>query len=413
MSPRTVSSSKAVWLTRPQWVALGTLALVAMGSASSSAQDGRRLSYGRERAPSTQILSARAAAVIGGREGEGSSAFGDIAGVGVLGNGRIVVADARANEIRIFERSGTLVRSVGRSGRGPGEFDRILWSLHVHQDRILATDNSGRAHLFSGTGALLRTMARPALERVVQAQRVGLFSGGAIALAAFEFPPDTQGGAFEMIRVVLREQADGAGSRVARVVRTPGYRRQPRTEDAQPLLFGPLNEIAARADRVCVGYSTQYRIRCFGPSGTLLFEIERSSVAEPVAEEVRARARAAYVEGNRQAATEEMLARLHFEASRFRFANQAPAFGRFLLTDTGELWVSAFNAAERLIGPKHLRVSPVPIKWSVYDRSGAWTMDVEVPARFVPHAIQRDEVYGVSMDADGVESVSVVPLVRR
>lgn len=406
-------SSPAVWPSRPQWVGLGMCALLAMGPASSSAQDGRRWSYGRAHAPTTRILRSQAAAAIGGGEAEGPRAFGDIAGLGVLGNGRIVVADARANEIRIFERSGTLVRSVGRSGRGPGEFDRILWSLQAYQDRILATDNSGRAHLFSETGALLRTMSRPALEGVVQVQRVGLLSGGAIALAAFEFPPDTQSGAYEMIRLVFREQADVAGSRVARVVRTPGYRRQPSTEGAQPILFGPLNEIAARADRVCLGYSAQYRIRCFGLTGSLLFELERSLAAEPVAEEVRARARAAYVEGNRQAATEEMLAKLHFEASRFRFANQAPAFGRFLLSENGELWVSAFNPAERLIGPKHLRVSSTPITWSVYDRSGAWTMDVEVPARFVPHAIRRGEVYGVSIDADGVESVSVFQLVRR
>ena len=62
-----------------------------------------------------------------GLEGDGDLAyyFGETRGVAKLADGRVAVADRQAHTIRIFDPDGTYHRSVGRSGRGPGEFRNI------------------------------------------------------------------------------------------------------------------------------------------------------------------------------------------------------------------------------------------------------------------------------------------------
>ncbi|GIW50956.1 MAG: hypothetical protein KatS3mg081_0311 [Gemmatimonadales bacterium] len=59
---------------------------------------------------------------IGGAEASGPAVFGQVLGLEVDGRGSMYVLDGHASEIRVFDSSGSYVRSIGRLGRGPGEF---------------------------------------------------------------------------------------------------------------------------------------------------------------------------------------------------------------------------------------------------------------------------------------------------
>ncbi|MDZ7362384.1 MAG: 6-bladed beta-propeller [candidate division KSB1 bacterium] len=48
--------------------------------------------------------------------------FGNIVAIGVDSRGRVYVGDRQNYSIKIFSRSGELLRSLGRKGQGPGEF---------------------------------------------------------------------------------------------------------------------------------------------------------------------------------------------------------------------------------------------------------------------------------------------------
>lgn len=80
-------------------------------------------------------------------------AFGDVVSLAVDGDGRIHVADRQANEIRVFSPQGKCIRTLGRSGQGPGEFSWLagitwqppgyLWAIDAIRDRLTVFDSLG------------------------------------------------------------------------------------------------------------------------------------------------------------------------------------------------------------------------------------------------------------------------------
>lgn len=59
---------------------------------------------------------------IGTLDGAGPESFGQIKGLAVDDQGRIIVLDAQAQEVRVFGADGRHLRTLGRKGEGPGEF---------------------------------------------------------------------------------------------------------------------------------------------------------------------------------------------------------------------------------------------------------------------------------------------------
>ena len=105
--------------------------------------------------------------------------------------------------------------------------------------------------------------------------------------------------------------------------------------------------------------------------------------------------------------------RVRAALDRIEFAQQRSAFGRFVPSSTGELWVGAFVALESFIpGRRGPAMSPTATTWSVIGTDGAWIADVILPAQFSLLDAGRDYVAGVELDADDVETVAVYRLRR-
>ena len=83
------------------------------------------------------------------------TAFSDIKTISVSSTGIVFVAQARDNEIAVFDRFGTRVGTIGREGEGPGEFRRIH-SLGVKQDTLWVSDSrNNRVTFFAQDGRTL------------------------------------------------------------------------------------------------------------------------------------------------------------------------------------------------------------------------------------------------------------------
>ena len=80
-------------------------------------------------------LAATVDLTIGELEGDEVYVFGRITGLAGDSAGRVYVADAQADEIRMYDVEGTFLRRVARRGSGPGE---------VQSPCCLALDESGR-----------------------------------------------------------------------------------------------------------------------------------------------------------------------------------------------------------------------------------------------------------------------------
>jgi len=80
-------------------------------------------------------------------------AFGRVMSLAVDGDGRIYVADSQGSDIRVFSPRGECVRTIGRSGEGPGEFRLLagiawqppgfLWAIDSIRERFTVFDSLG------------------------------------------------------------------------------------------------------------------------------------------------------------------------------------------------------------------------------------------------------------------------------
>lgn len=57
-------------------------------------------------------------------------------------DGSVVVANAGSGEIRFYDRNGRHLRSVGRSGKGPGEYVSLRWAQQYRGDSIVSLDGA-------------------------------------------------------------------------------------------------------------------------------------------------------------------------------------------------------------------------------------------------------------------------------
>jgi hypothetical protein len=120
---------------------------------------------------------------IGGAFAEGAAALARVTDVVIGGaNADVIVADARNAEIRVFDISGTHLRSLGRKGKGPGEFDWIT-SLSPIRDGIAAWDGTmGRLTTFREDGSVDVAHVQVPVPHGKQFSLVGAFNDGSVAV---------------------------------------------------------------------------------------------------------------------------------------------------------------------------------------------------------------------------------------
>jgi sugar lactone lactonase YvrE len=100
---------------------------------------------------------------IGSAMDEGPGMFGAVSSIAVDAGGRIYVLDGQAQEVRVFDRDGAYVRTIGRKGGGPGEFaDAVALLMRPGRTEFWVVDyGNARYARFDTAGRQLATMRRP------------------------------------------------------------------------------------------------------------------------------------------------------------------------------------------------------------------------------------------------------------
>ncbi len=98
---------------------------------------------------------------IGKIEGADAEVFSSISGLEADAEGRVYVLDRQANELRIFSPEGVHIRSVGRSGGGPGEYANVNGLEWITEDTLLVIDQQGNRYtLLTKEGEYTRSVPR-------------------------------------------------------------------------------------------------------------------------------------------------------------------------------------------------------------------------------------------------------------
>ena len=96
---------------------------------------------------------------IGDSEESDEQWFTRVLGAVRLSDGSVAVADDYTMQVRIFDRSGAHVRSMGREGEGPGEFKRLWHLWRLPGDTLWVGDyRPWRYQVYASTGEWIRTV---------------------------------------------------------------------------------------------------------------------------------------------------------------------------------------------------------------------------------------------------------------
>jgi len=350
-------------------------------------------------------------------ESDADRLFEQIVGIDASRDGRIAIVDGAAHRVHTVDREGKPIASFGRAGSGPGEFPNMTLlqsSRRVVVDslgRIKVPGADGRLSVFSWVGELVDFESRDGgIGTVVGWTRTDSDTVYqevlAMTLGAEGTPP-----AFS--NSVFRRESDGT---LRRVVDLPA-RRPPDTSTAGvPLMeaFGPIPVWAVHSDGyVAVALPHEYSIRVYDSDGCLVRIIRRDVQGEVVTD----RDREAFLDSHRGLLEEGGIPGSVIEQMErgIAFPDRWPVLGQMLGGPEETLWVQRIdrNRAVESASWTEAFMGGLPgFEWDVFDRDGQYLGGIRLPDGFRPFRFRGEDLYGVSEDDLGVQSVVRLTLER-
>lgn len=335
-----------------------------------------------------------------GREEPGPYQFALVGFGALLDDGRIAVAAAGAQEVRVFSSSGEHEITLGRAGEGPGEFLGVGRVFELAGDSVAAFDGRlDRTTIFSITTGEYRSIQSRVEGNYGVFGRVKdgpflLYSPGG------SYRPDlSPGPQWIFTNIVAMDPADGSSRVVAnlpdrwRAVRADGNAPMPR-----PLRYAIQ---AVESEGFYWATPDRYEIKFFDAEGRV-----RRLIRRPIAP--RAVDPAMISE-----AIEEEVAEIRESQGEARAAEQRTWLEEQVWGDYLPLFQEAFvDGEDRLwVGSVESLGVGFASQWSVFSRTGRWLGDVSAPDRLRIVDANHDMVMGIWQDDLDVPYVQLHRLV--
>lgn len=351
-------------------------------------------------APSLQ-LSNEPMLEIGIAQGDSLYELNGVVSARRLSDGRIVIANARSSELRVYDASGIHLRTIGRNGEGPGEFRNLGGVFRLPGDSILTLDRAlRRLTVFDTQGNVGRIVPLESPDGTHSPQLTGVFDDGSfLVLATRTLTPEAGVGVHRIPGQVFHYAADGTPGALI----TPLETQEWAALDGDPGLLlmvraFPRNGYAVTDGRIVyVGDTDRFEIRAYGADGSLARILRRTDEPVPVTQDLMDAWGKVRIDA---APTEDAKRREREILSAMPFPETLPAFGRMIAGADGSLWIEV----QSLPGD-------TASAYSVFDPAGAWLGDVAVPTGFRPFEVGVDYVLGRQVDDLGVERVRLYALI--
>lgn len=336
-------------------------------------------------------------------EGGALELFSRIVTIRVQGSGNVVVANRNPPELRVFDSNGRHVRTIGRKGQGPGEFQDIDDVVGRRGDSLAVLDNSARRFTFFGPGGEIdhtvgyqAPFPTPPFNVTINPLDDGTLLIGYGLVTTLKPTPVPVG-----VPVVLGRY-DVSGSRLDSIGMF--FTREHFLQAAPPnrggfafwdRTFGRTGTIVSTGSSFFHGDATRMEVRKYSANGVLL-ETHRIDVPpKPLTGDAIARYKQGVMSNVR--AEREVAQR---RVDEMPYPSHLPAYRRFVIDARGRIWL-------------HEYLHPaVDNQWIVMDPSTRIAKTVRLPDRFVPYHIGATDIAGVWRDTDDVEHVRVYRLTQ-
>ena len=326
---------------------------------------------------------------IGSADGEDPYLFHRVWDMTTLGDGRIAVADAGSEELRVFDSTGVHLATWGGRGEGPGEFQSLWAVARWPGDSVAAWEfHSERGvSIFDSEGNLGRILryATASTRTDVTVLRT------AAILTDHEVRSDRGSGL--QVRQRLYEFLDAEGTVTASLGPIPASEmfesQRAGTTVWMEVPFTRSAVAAAWHDLAVVGRNDIYEIRAYGTDGALRRMVRMDHTPIPVTRSLLA------LEQEEQG--------LDPNDDEIPAPETLPAFERVIADALDNLWVREYRVPGR--------DTPNP-PWTVFDPEGRVLGHVETPPGLGIFEIGEEFVLGLAIGDLGVQQVQVWPLRR-
>ncbi|MGH7558400.1 MAG: hypothetical protein ACREMD_11610 [Gemmatimonadota bacterium] len=330
---------------------------------------------------------------IGSVHASGPALFGEVAGIEVDGYSRIHALERHAKEIRVFDSTGSHIRTYARQGGGPGELKDPIGIVSGPDEELWIVDpGNGRYAVFDSAGNFQRSYPR----------RIGTYSvpwtggfDGAGNLYEIVTLFVRQEGGFQTRHAVLRfdDQLQIRDTLLLPVHNNETFTLENSSSQISATVpFTPEIVYAVSPDGdPWVAVNDEFKVAKLKPDGDTLLLIERKYEFIPVTGEEREEA----------IADLEWFTRQGGRVDAARIPDTKPAFSRFAVDLKGRLWVVP-NASQES-----------GTLFDVFDAGGRYLGRLHSPAAFWPRPLFRgDYLYGQDVDSLGVTYIVRARIVR-
>lgn len=345
---------------------------------------------------------------VGTINGPEGSFLDDVTGAHRLQDGRVLVINAGTQEIRIYDDTGSLVKTIGRNGEGPGEFRYLTLGGVLPGDTLVVMDPMLRRLSIVHPEAGVVRSARLNSDVAANATAWGVFSNRTLLFGRGGMTPESAGvyRQPEMYRLGNLE-----GELVGELGEKPGVEANhipmESLSSGEPVIitrqlyFARKGKPVASGDRFYFGSQDTFEIEAMDPQGRILRLIRVPVEPVPITREIWDSYVESSVAADARDADHERRMRRSMEESSKILPPAFPTHGELEVDALGYLWVEEY----RIPGDDtHV--------WSVFNRDGVRLARVTLPAPMEVLEFGEDYVLGLVTDEFRVEYVKLYRLRR-
>jgi hypothetical protein len=303
-------------------------------------------------------------------------------------NGTIAVANSGTTDARLYGPDGRHLRTLGRSGDGPGEF-RSPWAVfELPGDSVAVVDLYRAVVVFGPDGGFARQFAVGAHDAGGGEVPEGQFADGSFLMMEYD-RGDVVPAYGEWVRAELvRREVDGTGPHAIRYID-----EQVTSQGGPRRMFGPRAAMAAADSTVWYSRGDAVALEETALNGAVLRMARLALPPRPVTEAHQSEYLDRLVEANPGLPVEAF-------TRGAEWPEVLPAHGAVLADAGGNVWIGEFPMGSQ------------PRTWHVFRPDGHYLGAVGAPAGLIVHQIGHDFLLGVQRDELGVERVQLYDVIK-
>ncbi|MCJ7629441.1 MAG: hypothetical protein MUO50_13765 [Longimicrobiales bacterium] len=312
-----------------------------------------------------------------------------------LPGGGFAVANYAWGEVRLFDASGRHLRSVGRKGEGPGEYQRIETLSLMPGDSIAVADYwLRRITILSPEGEVGRVISLHGVaDRVRHVLSLGDsgFVGFSYSYASL---PDEPGN-YRMPYQVMRLGLEGAV--LDTIAEIGGFEGSQGPAGDASVPYGKDGHLAVLGTDLVIGSAEMMAMDWYNGGGKLTRRVRAPGIDFNLPQSEIDAVRSGMLGEDLPPELRQLVEGTEIPRSR-------PAYSDLLIDSEGCVWAAEY----------HRRGSPEePVDWEVFSPEGEWLGSVRTPLRFSVFDIGSDYILGVFRDDLDIEHVQLLRLDRN